>query len=106
MATSAGLSELARALAGDATTLDIAPLADASTAGLVAENAAAIEAATAVLAENAESFARAGAALTRLRAAGQAATPAAAPGFPMNLIAQYMPWLPLGLATLLSTGRG
>ncbi|MEO1116792.1 MAG: methyl-accepting chemotaxis protein [Pseudomonadota bacterium] len=97
VATAAGLTELAGALAGDSATLDVPVLADASTAGLIAENALTIAAATETLAQNAESFARAGAALGGLESAAPALAPAAAAGFPMQYIAPFMPWLPLGL---------
>ncbi len=94
-----GLSAIVGALSGEPSALDVAPLADAATAGFLSEQMLVLRSgadslvADAVAVENAASAASALAA----GSAGATVAPGVAAGFPMSLIAPLMPWLPLGL---------
>ena len=95
----AEMSAVVNALSGAESDLDLAPLADSATAGLLAEQMIIVRGATDILAADLTAFQRVASARDRLAvsvAASQTA-PATSVSPLTTLLAPYWPWLPLGL---------
>ncbi|MEM7612879.1 MAG: hypothetical protein AAF270_14440, partial [Pseudomonadota bacterium] len=94
-----GMSAIVAALSGEPTALDIAPLDDTATAGLLSEQMIVLRGGADALQADASALERAASAASSLADAAADSAPASAgpAAFPMSLIAPFMPWLPIGL---------
>ncbi|MEM8546860.1 MAG: methyl-accepting chemotaxis protein [Pseudomonadota bacterium] len=97
--TAAEMSAVVNALSGAASDLDIAPLADSATAGLLAEQMIIVRGATDILAADLSAFQRIAEARDQLAIAVVASEAASSRAVsPLTtLLAPFWPWLPLGL---------